>query len=120
MRGGDDAAAIGVVLGVGGGNDEHIQRQTDAVALDLHIAFFHEVEQADLNTLGEVGQLVDAKDAAVGAGHQAVVDGGFVGEVATLGNLDGVDFTDEVGDGDVGGCQLFGVALLPVDPFDGA
>ena len=116
---GNDAAPVGVVLRVGGGDDEHIQGHTDAVALDLDIAFLHQVEQADLDALGQVGEFVDAENAAVGAGDEAVVDGGFVGEVAAFGNLDGVDFADEVGDGDVGGGQFFGIAEVAAKPGNG-
>ena len=116
---GDNASAVGVVLGVGGGDDEDVQGQTDAVALDLHVALFHQVEQAHLDAFGQVGQFVDTEDAPVGARHQAVVDGGLVGQVAALGDLDGVDFANQVGDGNVGRRQLFGVAQIPLDPGDG-
>ena len=42
-------------------------------AADLDVALLEHVEQADLDPLGEVGQLVDRDDAAVGARDQAVV-----------------------------------------------
>ena len=92
--------------------------QPDLVAPDLDVALLEHVEQADLDALGEVGQLVDGEDAAVGAGHEAVVEGQLVGEVAALGDLDGVDLADEVGDGGVGGGQLLAEALVAVDPVD--
>ena len=98
----DDPAAVGVVLGVGAGDDVQVERQADRVAADLDVALLHDVEQADLDPLGEVGQLVDGEDAAVRARDQAVVDGQLVGEVAALGDLDRVDLADQVGDGDVG------------------
>ncbi len=47
------------------------------------------------------------------------MQGELVGEVAALGDLDGVDLADEVGDGGVGGGQLLAVALVAVHPFDG-
>ena len=106
----DDAAAVGVVLRVGAGDDAHVERQADAVAADLDVALFHDVEQADLDALGEVGQLVDAEDAAIGARDQAVVDRQLVGEVAALGDLDRVDLADQVGDRDVRRRQLLAVA----------
>ena len=118
FEGGDDAAAVGVVLRVGAGDDVDVQGEADAVAADLDVALFHEVEEADLDALGEVGEFVDAEDAAVGAGDEAEVNGEFVGEVAALGDLDGVDLADEVGDGDVGGGELFGVALVAGEPVD--
>ena len=115
---GDDAAAVGVVLRVGGGNDENIEGETDAVAADLDVALFHDVEEADLDAFREVREFVDAEDATIVAGDEAVVDGEFVGEVAALGDLDRVDLTDKVGDGDVRGGELLAVAALAVDPFD--
>ena len=39
-------------------------------------------------------------------------------EVAALGDLDRVDFADEVGDRDVGGGELFAVAAVALDPVD--
>ena len=114
----DDAAAVRVVLRVGGGDDQHVERQADAVAADLDVALFHDVEQADLDALGEVGQLVDAEDAAVVARDQAVVDRQLVREVAALGDLDRVDLADEVGDRDVGRGELLAVAALAVHPLD--
>ena len=50
--------------------------------------------------------------------HEAVVDGELVGEVAALGDLDGVDFADEVGDRGVGGRELFAEAAIAVHPVD--
>ena len=118
LQRGDDAAAVGVVLGVGRGEQHHVERQADLVAADLHVALLEHVEQADLDALGEVGQLVDGEDAAVGAGHQAVVQGELVGEVAALGHLDGVDLADEVGDRRVGRGQLLAEAVVAVHPRD--
>ena len=119
FEGRDDAAAVGVILGVGAGHDVDVEGELDAVALDLDVALFHEVEQADLDALGEVGELVDAEEAAVVPRYEAVVDGELVGEIAAFGDLDGVDLADEIGHGDVGGGQLLGVALLAVHPGDG-
>ena len=70
----DDPAAAGVVLGVGAGDDEQVERQADREAADLDVALLEDVEQADLDALGEVGQLVDREDAAVGARDEPVVD----------------------------------------------
>ena len=69
----DDLAARGVVLGVGGERHQDVERQADRVALNLDVAFLQDVEQADLDLAGQVGQLVDGEDAAVGARQQAVV-----------------------------------------------
>ena len=77
---GDDPAAVGVVLGVGAGDHEHVERQPQHVAADLDVALLHHVEHRDLDPLGEVGQLVDRDDAAVAARDQAEVDGLGVAE----------------------------------------
>ena len=115
---GDDPAAVGVVLGVGAGHQQQVQRQPHPVAADLDVALLQHVEQRDLDPLGEVGQLVDAEDAAVGARHQAVVHGLRVAEGAALGDLDRVDVADEVADAGVRGGQLLAVPLAAVHPAD--
>ena len=118
LQRGDDPTAVGVVLGVGRGHQHDVERQPHPVAADLHVALLQHVEQADLDALGEVGQLVDGEDAAVEPGHEAVVDGQLVGQVPALGHPDGVDLADEVGDRGVGGGELLAVALAAVDPGD--
>ena len=116
----DDLAARGVVLGVGAEDEGDVEREADGVALNLHVAFLHDVEERDLDFAGEVGQLVDGEDAAVGAGQQAVVHGEFAGEIlAAARGLDGVEVADEVGHGDVGRGELFDVAVVAADPGDG-
>ena len=59
----DDPAARGVVLRVGRGDHEQVERQADDEAADLDVALLEDVEQADLDPLGQVGQLVDGDDA---------------------------------------------------------
>ena len=70
----DDPAARGVVLRVGRGDDVQVERQPDDEAADLDVALLEDVEQADLDPLGEVGQLVDRDDPAVGARDEPVVE----------------------------------------------
>jgi hypothetical protein len=115
-----DAAAVGVVFGVGGEDHADVEVEADGVAADLDVAFFEDVEEADLDFGGEVGEFVDGEDAAVGARDKAEVHGGFVGKVTALSMLDEVDFADEVGDGDIRCGKLFVVAGGAVDPFDGS
>ena len=55
----DDPAARGVVLRVGRGDHVQVERQPDDEAADLDVALLEDVEQADLDPLGQVGQLVD-------------------------------------------------------------
>ena len=99
---GDDLAARRVVLRVRGEDDGDVERQTDGVALNLHVALLHDVEERDLDLAGEVGKLVDGEDAAVGARQQTVVHGQLGAEVLVRASrLDGVDVADEIGHGDV-------------------
>jgi hypothetical protein len=70
----DDAAAVGVVLRVGAGHDVDIDRQAELEPADLHVALLDQVQQPDLDPLGQVRKLVDGEDPAVGTRHQAVVD----------------------------------------------
>ena len=115
----DDPPARGVVLRVGDGDDVQVEREPDREAADLDVALFEDVEQADLDALGQVGQLVDRDDAAIGARDQPVVEGQLVGQVAALGDLDRVDLADEVGDRDVRRGQLLAVAAIARQPVDG-
>ena len=87
LQRGDDPAAVGVVLGVGAGDDQHVERQPQDVAADLDVALLHHVEHRHLDALGEVGQLVDGDDAAVAARDEAVVDRLGVAERAAFGHL---------------------------------
>ena len=114
----DDPAAARVVLGVGAGDDEEVERQADREAADLDVALLEDVEQADLDPLGEVRQLVDREDAAVRARDQAVVERQLVAQVAALGDADRVDLADQVGDRDVGRRELLGVAPVARQPVD--
>ncbi len=117
----DDFAARRVVLRVGAEDESHVEGEAHRIALNLHIAFLHDVEERDLDFSGEVGQFVDGEDAAVGAGQQAVVHGELAGEVLRAArSLDGVDIADEVGDGDVGRGELFNVALVAAEIGDGS
>ena len=77
----DDLAARGVILGIRGEHQHQVQRQPHRIALNLHVAFLHDVEQADLDLARQVGQLVDGEDAAIGARQQAVVDRQLVGDI---------------------------------------
>ncbi len=116
----DDLAAGGVVLGVGGEDDGDVEGKADGVALNLHVALLHDVEEGDLDFAGEVGNFVDGEDAAVGAGKQAVVHGELGAEVlVAAGGFDGVDVADEVGYGHVGGGEFFDEAVVGGEPGDG-
>jgi hypothetical protein len=52
---GDDPPAVRVILRVGARHHVQIERQPHLVAADLHVALLHDVEEADLNALREIG-----------------------------------------------------------------
>ena len=70
----DDLSARRVVFRIRRKHEHHIERQTHRITLNLHVAFLHDVEETDLNLAGEIGQLVDRKDAAIRARQQTVVN----------------------------------------------
>ena len=117
----DDFSARGIVLGVGGEDQEDVERKTQGIALNLNVAFLHDVEESDLNFAGQIGEFINGKDAAIGAWEKAVVDGEFVGEVAAAASgADGIDITDDVGHGYVGSGELFDEAIVAGHPRDGS
>ena len=80
----------------------------------------HDVEQSDLDLAGEVGEFVDGKNTAIGARQQAVVNGQFIGEVASATRSpDRVNVANNVRDGNVGSGEFFHVALVSWKPGDG-
>ena len=114
----DDATAVGVVLRVGGGDDEHIQVEAQQVPADLDVALLHDVQQRHLDAFREIGQLVDRYDSAVTAGDESVVDRLGVAERTALGDLDRVDVADQVGHRCVGSGQLLDVSHGAMTPRD--
>src|SRR6202451_1432596 len=88
----DNFPASSVVLRVRSEHEETIESHADRVSLNLHVSFLHDVEKAHLNFSGQVRQLVDSENSAIGAGKQAVVNGQFVGKISTAaGGFDGID-----------------------------
>src|SRR6266481_844818 len=115
----DDFSAGGVVLGIGGEDEEHVEREADRITLNLDVAFLHDVEEADLNFSGEIGELVDGEDAAIGAGEKTVVDSEFVGKIAAAARgADGIDVADDVGHGDIGRGKFFDETIFARHPGD--
>ena len=115
----DDLAARRVVFRVRRKHQHHIQRQAHRITLNLHVAFLHDVEESNLDLAGEIGQLVDGKDAAIGARQQPVVNRQFVAQqVPALGGLDRIDVADDVGDRHIRRGQLLDKARIAIDPGD--
>ena len=115
----NQAAAVGVVLGVGGRHYEDVQLEPDQVATNLDVTFLEHVQQTHLDSLREVGQLVDGEDAAIRLRHEAERQRTGVVEVEATSHLDRVNFTNEVGHRGVGRGQLLGETLAAVDPRNG-
>src|SRR2546429_9749408 len=61
---GDNFATRGVILGIGGEDDEHVERQPQRVALNLEVAVLHDVLEAGLNFSRFVSEVVKGKDAS--------------------------------------------------------
>jgi hypothetical protein len=115
-----DLAARGVILGVRAEDDADIKSQTHGVALNLHVAFLHDVKERNLDFAGEVWHLVDGEDAAVGTGQQAVMHGQLIGEIVPgARGLDRVEIADQVGHGHVRRRELFHVTVFAAHPGDG-
>src|SRR4029434_4277919 len=96
----DDLAARGVVLRVRGEHHGHVDGQAHRVAFDLDVAFLEDVEEADLDAPGQIGQLVEGEDAAVRARQQAVVHGQLAGQVVpAAGGAEGSDVAVDVAEG---------------------
>src|SRR5437667_150253 len=96
----NDFAAGGVVLRIGRKHQLDVEGQAHGVTLNLHVAFLHDIEQANLNFTCQVGELVNGKNAAVSAWEEPIVDGQLAGDVVTAaGCFDRVDIADHVGDG---------------------
>ena len=112
----NDATAVGVILWVCRCNQQDVNRKTDLVTTNLHITFFKNVQQANLNALGKVRQFVNRKHATVGARNHAVMQSEFVTEVTTFCDLDGVNFTNEVRDRSVWRSKLFAETFTAMHP----
>ena len=109
----DDLAARRVVFGVGGEDQQHVQWQRHRIALNLHIAFLHDVEQGHLDLACEIGQFVDRKDSPVGARQQSVVHGELAGEVeSSTRGFNRIDIADQVRYSHIWSRQLFDVTVL--------
>ena len=115
----DDLSAGGIVFGIRGENEQDIERQTNGVALNLDVAFLHDIEKPHLNLSGQIRQLVDRKNAAVRARQQPVVHGQLVRKIASSPRgLDGINVSDNVGDGHIGRGQFLHETVFPLEPGD--
>src|SRR5581483_8542072 len=115
----DDLAARRVVFRVRRKYQHYVERQSHRIALNLHVAFLHDVEEANLDFAGEIGQLVDREDTAIRARQKAVVNREFVAEqMPALSRLDRIDVADDVGNGHVGCRELLDKSRVATHPID--
>ena len=114
-----DHLAAAVVRGrVGREQDQHVDVEPDRVATDLHVPLLQYVEQADLDRLVQLGQLVDGEDPPVHARNQPEVQGLLGRHARAAGQPGRVDLADHVGK--LGARrQPLRVALVPRPPRDG-
>ncbi len=116
----DDFSARRVIVRIRREDQQHVERHAHRIALNLNVAFLHDVEQADLNFSGQVGQFVHGEDAAIGARQQAIVNREFVAQgAARARRLDRVHVAKNVRDGHVRRRQLFDEARVARQPRDG-
>ena len=70
----NDLSARGIVFGIGREHQHDVERQTNWIPFNLHVAFLHDVEQADLNLACKIRQLIDGENSTIGTGKQTVMD----------------------------------------------
>src|SRR5580658_520163 len=117
----DNFSARSVIFRIGGEDQQHVEHHAHRIALNLDVAFLHDVEQADLNFSRQVRQLVDAEDAAIGARQQAVMNRQLVGKIAAAARgFDRIHIANHVRDGDVRCGKFFHVAMFARQPSDGS
>src|SRR5712692_5509141 len=117
----DDLSARSVIFRIRGKNKKHVEREAQGIALNLDVAFLHDVEEADLNFSGQVGKFVDGENAAIGAREKPVVNREFVGEVASAaGRANRINISDDVGHGDIGRREFFDESIVSGHPGDGS
>ena len=64
----NDLPARGIVFRISAEHQGHIQWQADRIALNLNVAFLHDVEQSHLDFSREIWQFVDGEDPAICTG----------------------------------------------------
>src|SRR6185369_1815885 len=115
----DDLSSRSVVFRVRRKNEHHVKRQTHWITLNLHVAFLHYVEEADLNLAGEIRQFVNSEDTAVGAGQQTIVNRQLIAqEVPALSSFNRIDVADDVGDRHVRRRKFLHKTRITTNPVD--
>src|SRR4029077_8152932 len=112
----DDSPARGVILGIRARDEYHVHREANLVALNLDVLLFHQVEQPHLNFLGQVGQLVDRENPAIGARDKSVMDSLLVSEIATLRNLNRIDLANKIRHRDIRRREFFRITSVAMEP----
>ena len=78
--------------------NQHVDIELDRIAANLHVAFFENVEQADLHQFVQFRQFVHRKDAAMHARNQPEVQRLFGRHAHAAGQLGRIDFANDVGE----------------------
>src|SRR5205085_2606311 len=109
-----------VVLGVCRETQLYVQGKANGISLDLHVAFLHHIEQANLHLAREIRKFVEREDAAVGARQHPVVNRQFIGEhVPSSRGTNGIEISNHVGDRHVRRGELLHIPAVAIDPRDG-
>ena len=115
----DDFSARSVIFRIRREHQHHIERQPHRIALNLHVAFLHDVEESDLNLAGQIRQFVNRKEAAIRSRQQAVVNRQLITEqVPALRGFDRIDVANDVGDSNVGSGEFLDKARVGCDPIN--
>ncbi|CAI8290425.1 MAG: Uncharacterised protein [Flavobacteriia bacterium] len=104
----NDGTAVGVIFRVGREDELKVQRQPQFETPNLDIALLQDVEQGDLDPGLQVRQLIDHKNAPMGPGHHAKVNGALVGITqAQIGGFQRIDIADQIGHTHIRSGQFF-------------
>src|SRR6266508_491790 len=115
----DDLAARGVVFGVRGETEQHVERQANRIPFDLNVAFLHNVEETDLYLARQIWELIEGEDSTVRAGKHSVVDRELIGEhVTTACRANWIDVSNDVGNRHIRCCELLHESAVAIDPCD--
>src|ERR1700728_4216050 len=102
-----------VVLRIRAEDKCNIERQTNRISLNLHVALLHDGEQSHLDLPSQIGQYVDRKYPAIGARQQSVMNGQLARQfVSATSRLNRIDVADQIGDGHVRRSKFFNIALI--------
>ena len=95
----------------------HVEVESDRVAANLHVPLFEDIEQADLNQLVQLRELVHRKDPSVHSRNESEVQRLFGRHARARRQLGRIDFANHVGELRTRGEPL-GIAVVARPPVD--